>query len=84
MKLMMLNTKNVNVKVTQYGVKQEKNARGPYDILFDCHVQTVGVFISSFQPYLCARLDGVTLKNDRIFKTVEFKDPVKCKKYQSY
>ncbi|XP_066595450.1 uncharacterized protein [Prorops nasuta] len=72
--------KKLDVAATRYGRIHETDAKKEYERLFQVEVKTVGVIVSEKQPWLCASLDGIVLKNSKISKIVEFKCPSSCEK----
>lgn len=76
--LEMLHEKKVNTKSTQYGIANERNAREHYQALYNVEVKLVGLLPSVSQPWLCASLDGVVIKDGSLIKIVEFKCPESC------
>lgn len=70
---------NVNNECTNYGLTHENKAKEKYQDLNGCEVKKVDVIVSDKQPWLCASIDGVVMKNGCVVKLVEFKCPMKCK-----
>lgn len=76
----MLHPKNFSAASTQYGIRNESQAKQEYQRQFNCNVEAVGVIVSESQPWLCASVDGVVVKDGCAYKLVEFKCPSTCEK----
>ena len=75
----MLNAKNINLSSCKYGKDTESKARKIYEEHFNVEVKEIGVLVSFNQPWLCASVDGVVLKEGSVTKFVEIKCPSSCK-----
>lgn len=69
----MLNPTKIDCASTRYGFKMDIKATDKNEEWTNSIVKRVGVLISKFQPWLCARLDGVVTDDGYISKIVEFK-----------
>lgn len=76
----ILYPKKINTPALRYGIENEANATKEYERLYSTTVKKVGVIICEKQPWLCASLDGIIVRNNSIVKIVEFKCPSSCEK----
>lgn len=77
--LEMIFEKKIDNNNTQYGVANERNARHEYETMYNVSVKQVGVIVCASQPWLCASLDGVVVRDYQIINIVEIKCPASCK-----
>ena len=75
----VISPKKIETASLEYGIQHELHAKHAYEQLTGYTVKQVGVIISTQQPWLCASLDGVVMKNGCVIKIVEFKCPYTCK-----
>ncbi|KAK0076972.1 hypothetical protein PV326_010386 [Microctonus aethiopoides] len=65
--------------IRQYGIANEYNAKDEYEKRYKVSVIQVGVIVCASQPWLCASLDGVVVRDGAIERILEIKCPDTCK-----
>lgn len=76
----ILHRRKFSCAAVTYGLNNELCAIQEYEQSNSCKVKRVGVIVSKCQPWLCASIDGVVVKDGRVTKLVEVKCPITCNK----
>ena len=74
----IISPKKIETASLKYGIQHELHAKRAYEQLTGYTVKQLGDIVSTQQPWLCASLDGVFMKNGCVVKIVEFKCPYTC------
>lgn len=68
----------------QYGNKHEKTAIKQYCEDFSEEVVSIGVLVKPLQPYLCASVDGIVIRENKVHQIIEVKCPKTCERKPIY